>query len=127
MMKPTLLIVDDNEMMRTFLSFYLGDFFEAHEFNSAEDARDWLGDGNKPDLILADLHMPGLSGLEFLNLLKSRPAWNPIPVIMVSGEENTDEKIKCLEAGAADYIVKPFNPKELELRINKLLNLKISQ
>lgn len=80
-----------------------------------------LQTGTMPDIIITDYNTPQLNGLDFLKQLKSSGFFSSIPVIMLSGEEGSDIRVKCLSAGADDYIVKPFNPQELEIRINIVL------
>lgn len=123
-MKQQLLIVDDNEMMRSFLSHY---FARHYEVCTAEDGREaWrlLDQGYFPDLMLLDLRMPGISGLELLKQMKCSVLFNDIPVIMISSITKSAEKVACLEAGAVDFVEKPFNPKELEVRMQ--YHLKVS-
>ena len=62
------------------------------------------------DLILLDLLMPDLNGFQVLERLKADERWHDIPVIMISGLQETDSVIRCIEAGAEDYLAKPFNP-----------------
>ena len=80
-----------------------------------------MADGNMPDLIVSDIRMPEMRGDEFLMLLKQDELFRQIPVIMLSSEDSTSERIRLLESGADDYIVKPFNPMELKLRVKKLI------
>jgi DNA-binding response OmpR family regulator len=80
-----------------------------------------LYDGNRPDLIILDLRMPEMNGDEFLIYLKKNGLYKDIPVVVLSGEESSDIRIKMLELGAEDFILKPFNPMELKIRIKKVL------
>lgn len=116
-MQQKLLFVDDSEMMRAFLSNYFGQYYDVHTEETAEKAWNWLDMGNFPSLILLDLKMPGMSGYELLNHLKFSVLFHDIPIIILSSIDNSKERIKCLESGAADYIIKPFNPQELAIRI----------
>ena len=65
--------------------------------------------------------MPEMNGDEFLSYIKSNGLYKDIPIIVLSGEESSAIRIKMLEEGADDYIVKPFNPMELKIRIRKVL------
>ncbi|MBK9290617.1 MAG: response regulator transcription factor [Bacteroidetes bacterium] len=85
------------------------------------EAMKWLQDGNLPDLIVADIQMPNLDGIQFLTQIRASGFFKEIPLIMLSGIESSQEKVKCLKMGANDYVVKPFNPEELALRIELLL------
>ena len=75
-----------------------------------------------PDLIISDIRMPEMRGDEFLAYLKLNELFKQIPVVMLSSEDSTSERIRLLEEGAEDYIVKPFNPMELKIRIKKILD-----
>lgn len=120
-MKPTIVFVDDNEMMRTFLNMYYSAAYQPMVFDDAQAAYDWMSAGNSVQMIIADLKMPKLSGLELLKKVKINARIQHIPFVILSGEEESKDRIACLEAGAADYIVKPFHPRELELRIQRLI------
>jgi DNA-binding response OmpR family regulator len=65
--------------------------------------------------------MPDMSGVEFVAYMKNNELLKSIPIIILSSEDSTTERIKLLEDGAADYILKPFNPLELKIRIKKIL------
>lgn len=121
-MKPTLVFVDDNEMMRTFLKMYYKEAYQPVVFADAKEAYEWLLEGHDAQIIVADLKMPEFSGLDFLKKIKQNRLIQHIPFLILSGEEESKDRIACLEAGAADYVVKPFHPKELELRIQRFLS-----
>lgn len=118
---PKVVIVDDNPTMENLLKGLLDSNYEVTVFENGLDALAWLQQGNLPDIIISDLNTPVLNGYELLVQLKSSSYFNSIPVLMISAEESSDIKIKCLNAGAEDFIVKPFNPFELEARINLVL------
>ena len=73
------------------------------------------------DLIISDIRMPEMRGDEFLSYMKKNELFKSIPIIMLSSEESTTERIRLLEEGAVDYILKPFNPMELKVRIKKII------
>jgi len=75
----------------------------------------------QPDLIILDLMMPGMDGLSVKEELSHDARTRDIPVIILTARSQTDDKIKGLEAGADDYMTKPFSPKELVLRVQNLL------
>ena len=102
-------------------SAILGYEYEIVFYDNPIKALAWLQDGNMPDLIVSDIRMPEMRGDEFLMLLKQDELFRQIPVIMLSSEDSTSERIRLLESGADDYIVKPFNPMELKLRVKKLI------
>ena len=119
-MKNQILIIEDQLATRKLLSHYLGNFFEVIEKENAPDALAWLNTGHKPKAIVADIMMPGMTGIEFLSELKNSKE-NHTPTLMLSSVENSSEKMKCFNLGARDYVVKPFNPEELRMRISNLI------
>jgi DNA-binding response OmpR family regulator len=120
-MKRTLLVIDDEQSIRMLLENFLGKEFEVVSKNDGLEGIKFLEEGNLPDLIVADIQMPNMDGYEFLENAKASGFFNHIPVIMLSGNESSKERIKSLRLGADDYMVKPFNPEELYLRIKNIL------
>lgn len=120
-MLPKLFIIEDDPSIQMVLSKFLSKTFELNVFGSAMNALAFMQEGNIPDIIISDLHIPGLSGMELLKQLKSSGIFNMVPVVILSGEENSETRILCLEAGADDFIVKPFSPRELEVRLKMIL------
>jgi len=118
---PVVIVIEDDLYMQGILSQCLSDSFSPVLFENGMDAFAWLQEGNIPDIIISDLNTPLLNGIQFLEQVRSSGFFNSIPVIILSGVENTDTRIKCLEAGADDFIVKPFNPRELEARLRIIL------
>lgn len=117
-----ILVIDDNEMMRSFLQNILLTKYEVDTVDSAEDAKNWLEQGNYPSLIVSDHNLPGTSGKAFMSSLKKTQTWKSIPFLILSGKEDAAFRIECLESGAEDFLVKPFHPKELMLRVGKILD-----
>ena len=116
-----ILFVDDKPAIGKVLSVYLGKENELVYFEDPVRAIEWLNEGNEPALIISDIRMPKMTGSEFLAYLKGYSLFKDIPVVMLSSEESTTERINLLEAGAEDFILKPFNPMELKARIKKFL------
>ena len=119
-----ILVVDDNTSNRDFLSRRLS--HDGHQVTRAESGRRALEllEVEEFDLILLDLLMPDLNGFQVLELLKADERLHDIPVIMISGLQETDSVIRCIEAGAEDYLTKPFNPVLLRARISACLERK---
>jgi adenylate cyclase len=119
-----ILIVDETAANRDLLAPRL--LREGHEIETAENAADALDRlvGVNFDLILLDFILPGMDGLELLCRLKSNLHTRHIPVIMISALDEADGAIRCIEAGAEDYLPKPFNPVLLRTRINASLEKK---
>ncbi|MEG1580621.1 MAG: response regulator [Bacteroidaceae bacterium] len=120
-MKKTILLIDDKETIAKVVSIYLAAEFNIIYFDNAIKGIQWLQDGNMPDLIVSDIRMPEMRGDQFLSYLKSSEFFKHIPVVMLSSEDSTSERIRLLNEGAADYITKPFNPIELKVRIKKFI------
>lgn len=119
--KRQLLIIDDKIAIAKIISVYLSEEYDITYFNTPVKAIKWLFDGNRPDLIILDIRMPEMNGDEFLTYIKQNGLYKDIPVVVLSGEESSDIRIKMLEIGADDFILKPFNPMELKIRIRKVL------
>lgn len=76
------------------------------------------------DIILTDINMPDINGLELLSFIKNHPNYRSIPVVIISTEKSDADRKRGLALGADDYLTKPFDPKDLEIVIRKLLKLK---
>lgn len=117
--KPTVLIVDDSPMMCRFLGLFLEKKFDVMSYTDSVEALALIEDGFSPDLIVTDLNMPGINGFELIKAL--RLALPQVPVLVVSGAKESSERIKSLKAGADDFLMKPFHPAELDVRVSKLI------
>ena len=119
-----ILVVDDNNSNRDLLRRRL--VHEGHDVAVAGSGLEALVllEKDSFDLILLDLLMPDMNGVEVLERLKSDERWRSTPVIMISGLKETDAVIRCIEAGADDYLPKPFNLVLLRARINACLERK---
>ena len=78
---------------------------------------------NKPDLILLDINMPEMSGLEVCGHIKATPEWRAIPIIFISAMDDASDKVKAFDAGGVDYVTKPFQLTEVEARVDTHLKL----
>jgi len=119
-MKKTLLALDDEISILKILDFYFGKTYNVVAKQNGKEALEWMQQGVIPDVIVADINMPELNGIEFIKQIRSSGFFKDITLIMLSGNEGSAEKIKCLKAGADDYLIKPFNPEELEARIDNI-------
>ena len=118
------LIVDDSTTSHAFVKAKLSG--EPIEFHSAPNGKVGLelAASLQPDLILLDVEMPHPNGFEVCRLLKAEPVTMNIPIIFLTGASSTEEKIKGLELGAADYVTKPFDMAELRARVRGSLRTK---
>jgi len=116
-----ILVVEDETAIRDMLVFSLGRAgYDVLGAGTAQEARSAIAD-SRPDVILMDWMLPGVSGLELTRQLKREPATREIPVIMVTARGQEDDRVTGLEGGADDYITKPFSPRELQARIKAVL------
>ncbi len=120
--KKNILIIDDKPTIAKIVSVYLSEDFNFIYFDSPIKAISWLHEGNMPDLIITDLRMPEMNGSDLVKYIKNNELFKDISIIVLSSEDSTSERIRLLSSGADDYIVKPFNPLELKIRVNKILN-----
>jgi two-component system phosphate regulon response regulator PhoB len=117
----TILVVDDDPAIREMLLLALGSAgFETQEAASTADARRAIA-AAPPDLILLDWMLPGQSGYEFARSLFTDTSHPAIPIIMLTARGQVEDKVAALEAGADDYISKPFSVSELLARIHAVL------
>jgi CheY-like chemotaxis protein len=121
-MKPILLIVDDNLMMREFLRNYFSNKYLVKICENAEQAIAAIRFDQRPDLLLVDYEMAGMNGFELLKTLKTSGFYKDIPILFLSGNQESEIRIDCLKSGAEDFITKPFNPVELGLKVQRALN-----
>jgi DNA-binding response OmpR family regulator len=119
-MKKKIMIADDNQIIQMLLQEYLKNDFDVECFNDGNGVLQSLNNGNIPDLIVADINMPNTDGWSLLNNLKMSMFFKNIPVMILSGIEKSNERIRFLKAGAEDYMVKPFSPEELRLKLLKI-------
>jgi len=119
-MKKTLLALDDEPSILKILDYYFGKTFKVVSKENGKEALEWMQQGEIPDIIIADVNMPQLDGIEFIKQIRASGFFKDIPLIMLSGNEASSDKIKCLKAGADDYLIKPFNPEELSARIDNI-------
>ncbi len=119
-MKKTLLALDDEMSILKILDFYFNKSYNVVAKQNGKEALEWMQQGVIPDVIIADVNMPEINGLEFIRQIRASGFFKDVPLIMLSGNEGSSDKIKCLRAGADDYLIKPFNPEELEARIDNI-------
>lgn len=121
-MKSSILIIEDVPEMAELINMYmLNAGFETHKAETAEMALEDLKKGYTPDLVLLDLNLPGMSGLEFLQ--KFREGFKTtIPVIIVSARDADEDIITGLGYGADEFVTKPFSPKVLVARVQAKLS-----
>jgi two-component system phosphate regulon response regulator OmpR len=116
--QPHLLVIDDDQRLRDLLRRYLaGEGFRVTLAADAEEARAKM-DSMVFDLLVLDIMLPGVSGLDMTQSLRESDG---VPILLLSAKGEPDDRIAGLAAGADDYLAKPFEPRELVLRINAIL------
>lgn len=126
-MKERILIVEDESAIREMIGYTL--MKEGYAFEEAADveqAKSFIS-RQKPDLILLDWMLPGISGLDYMRRLRSDPVTREIPVIMLTAKSEEIDKVRGLDVGADDYITKPFSTRELLARIRAALRRSTKQ
>jgi PAS domain S-box-containing protein len=120
--RPRILVADDNADMRNYLARLLSSRFVVTTVSDGEAA---LGVAREspPDLVLSDAMMPKLDGFGLLKALRSYPATQTIPIIMLSARAGEEARVEGLEAGVDDYLIKPFNARELLARVSAAIKL----
>ncbi len=117
-MTARILVVDDDVALAEMISIVLrGEGYTPHQAFDGQEALTQIPDV-KPDLILLDVMLPGLDGIEVCTRIRE---FSGVPIIMLTAKGDTTDVVKGLESGADDYVVKPFNPKELVARIRTRL------
>lgn len=117
----TVLAVDDSASLRQMVSVVLrGGGYDVVEAVDGLDALSKMA-GRELDLVLTDLNMPKMDGLEFTRQLRAMPAYKFVPVILLTTESNTEKKLQGKAAGATAWIIKPFDPDQLLAVVKKVL------
>lgn len=114
-----ILVVDDEASIRELLAFNLKK--NGYHVETAADGRDALAKAPKADLVLLDIMLPEIDGLEVCRRLKSSPQTSGIPIIMLTAKAEEIDRVLGLEMGADDYVVKPFSMRELIARVKAVL------
>jgi phosphoserine phosphatase RsbU/P len=121
---PLILIVDDNPKNLQILGNYLrNEGFKIEFALDGKSALDWIG-RTEFDLILLDIMMPGMDGFEVCRILKKDPVKQKIPVIFLTAKVDTESIVNGFDLGAVDYVIKPFNQKELIARVKTQIEIK---
>lgn len=117
-----ILCIDDELPLRKMMENFLNEDFEVITKGDGKDALDWIQLGNIPDLIVCDVNMEPMDGEEFVTNIQTGELYKYIPVIMLSGDEESKTRIKFYELGVKNFLTKPFNPEELVVLVKLLLH-----
>ena len=120
-MKKLIAVVDDEKDILNLITHHLKrEGYQVKPFQSGKDFLLYIN-SVPPDLVLLDIMLPGLDGLEICRILKSKPSTESIPIIMITAKSTEADIVVGLELGADDYIVKPFRTRELVARVKSIL------
>lgn len=119
--KKNMLLVDDEAAIGIIVQIQFDKDYDITILKNGLDAMKWLLAGNLPDIIVSDLNMPEMNGLEFLKEVKKYSFFKKIPMVVLSGEDSSSKRIEAFKNGANDFLTKPFNPIELRVRMERFL------
>lgn len=121
-MSKTIVTVDDSASVRQMVAFTLkGAGFDVIECQDGQDALDKIN-GSGVDMVITDLNMPNMNGLELIRALRSKGEYKFTPIVFLTTESQAEKKAEAKSAGATGWIVKPFKPEQLLAVIKKVLN-----
>lgn len=122
--KPTILMAEDEEGTVILLKFLLarGGYTVVHAADG-QQAHTMIDEMPPPALVLLDIMLPYLNGLQLLAHIRRKTEWQHVPIIMLTADSNERDIQRALAAGANDYMVKPFNPRELTARLQRFLTV----
>ena len=122
--KPLILAIDDDISIRMLLQKILGAFYTVEATPDVVGAFAWLADGNMPDLIICDVNLPGMGGIEFLANMRRSGLYRNVPVIMLSGMPQEEAAKASVAQGANAYFEKPFDPVSLLATVSQYFAVK---
>ncbi len=121
----SILVVDDEpENFDVIEGLFLNQDYELNYAPNGQDALESLGNFFHPDIILLDVMMPGIDGIEVCRQIKAMPEWQAVPIIMITALTSKEDLAHCLSAGADDFISKPVNSLELRARVHSMVRIK---
>ena len=120
---PELLVVDDEAEMRGYLQDLLGGSYQVTTAPNGAEALSYIRE-RRPDLVISDVAMPELDGISLCERIRNDEQLRPLPVILLTGRQEAEARLSGLRAGADAYVAKPFDPAELEARIENLIEIR---
>lgn len=120
----TILIVEDDEDISHLLAFILRrEGFELHTAAEGQTAQRLLDEIAPPSLILLDVMLPYADGFQLVSQIRNKPQWENVPIVMLTAKSQERDIVRALDAGANDYVLKPFQPQELMARLRRFLKV----
>ena len=122
-MAATIMMIEDDEAVRRLIELVLKqEGYNVRSFGSGEEALDAL-EAVRPNLLLLDLMLPDIEGLELLKRFRARKEFDKVPIIVLTAKDQMVDKYEAFAVGADDFVTKPFDPMELLMRIRSYLRL----
>ncbi|WP_313705127.1 response regulator transcription factor [Massilia sp.] len=119
---PTVLVVEDDQHIAEVLRFMLErQGYRVVHLADGRAASAHIAAAEAPGLVLLDVMLPYVDGFEIVGLIRSRPAWRDVPVLMLTAKNTERDTVRALDAGASDFVIKPFQPQELLARVRRFL------
>lgn len=120
---PLVLVVEDDDHIAQVLRFMLErqGYRVTHLADGRAASQYVTTDGELPDLVLMDVMLPYLDGFEIVALARAQAAWAAVPILMLTAKNTERDTVRALDAGASDFVSKPFQPNELLARVRRLL------
>jgi DNA-binding response OmpR family regulator len=120
--RPMLLVAEDDKVMVKLLSFlFQREGYDAAFAADGRQALEMIETHEPPRLVLLDIMLPHVNGLELVPAIRKKSDWNGVPIIMLTADSAEKDIVRALDAGANDYVVKPFNPQEFMARLRRLI------
>ncbi|MFY7828467.1 MAG: response regulator transcription factor [Flectobacillus sp.] len=121
--KKKLLVVDQSDSTKVILDHFLGTEFDIIQKSNGYEAIDYLNSGADIDFLITELNLPLLNGKELIKKLRQSHLFSTLPILMFTASSESKDRIECMNLGADNFIEKPFNPFEVQARINAVLRL----
>lgn len=125
-MKRRILIVEDELGARRLMEYLLEAYYQVASVTNGKEAIHWLDDGNKVDLIISDIEMPQMTGLEMVAYMQEKPVYSEIPYLLVSSRERSSLAEEFTGLRDINYLNKPLQPKTLYWKVEELLMNSVS-
>jgi DNA-binding response OmpR family regulator len=123
--KPRVLVVEDDEQIAYLLQFILSrDGFTVSVVNDGRAASEAIVDGPVPALVTLDIMLPYIDGFQLVEEIRAAAGWESVPILMLSAKSHEKDVVRALDAGANDYVIKPFQPEELRARVRRLMGMR---
>lgn len=126
-MKRQILAIDDSKAFRFLLQTVFGKYYQVITASDGCSAMYWLTKNKLPDLIIADPQLPDMQDWELIDYLTSSGIYGTVPVVVLSAMDKKETQHKCKELGVEEYFMKPFNPVDLVIAIQKLTSFQVKR